>query len=191
MLLSPFFRFWNRKPPVPKGQRAKARGTTSVLPPSHKDGLRGFPAEPRRCTGRTRPALLGKVPVQAAAPRGIRQGLLSPFHQTGGSLGRNPMATGPHQHIDRMIPQSISVVKPFLLRKQSKMPQGLRRTVPAAAELTVDGHITVIRKDSSVPPMSKNAAFIISSFSLPPCTAPPWTAAPRLPPASPPWSGRR
>ena len=74
------------------------RGRKLAVPPLFcrlltKRGLKGFPAEPRRCTGRTRPALLRKrnasTPVQAAAPRGIRQKLLSPFHQTGALWAEN------------------------------------------------------------------------------------------------------
>lgn len=57
-----------------------------------------------------------EISVQAAAPRGIHQRHLSPFHQTRGSLGRKPIATDPHPHIGRIIPQINAIVKPFLAR---------------------------------------------------------------------------
>ena len=64
-------------------------------------------------------------PVQAAAPRGIRQRPLSPFHQNGGSLGRKPVATGPHPRITRIISQDARLVKSFSGKQQSSLSAAL------------------------------------------------------------------
>ena len=81
------------------------RGRKLAVPPLFcrplaESGLRGSQAEPRRCTGRTRPALLGKLPFRRPLRGVFANRFCPPSTKTGALWAENLLATDPHPYVD-------------------------------------------------------------------------------------------